>query len=270
MTLKPDTLQIDGTSVPPTPSSTPPPATPPGTPPGQQTGDKGSGTSGQTPPSTTGTAPGQQSGSGGGSRDTLTETLTKADLDARIEKAKRSGTREVLKALGFTNLDSLDDLTQAQSELADLLTFAREAKAAQMTADEKVQQHMTDLTKRAETAEKKLADEQKARRDADDRYTTYVRGQAIINAAQAARHPEDVVGWAEKNQPDAFKTVLTADGSVDGPVVAAIVKACREDRKDWFETDPGSPSNAEAGYPGAALAQAKPAQQQAAEQTARM
>jgi hypothetical protein len=257
MTLNDATLKPSGTDVPPAPpSGATPPAGQPDTPPGQKTGvNDSSGQNQTTPP--TGTAPGQtppqgQAGQGDGGADTDVK-LTKNELDLRIAKAARSGEREVLKALGFTDLDSQEAIDEAKKSLANLVKVANDYLQSQLTAEQKVQQEKDDLTVKADTWEKKFNEEKASRQKAEERLDALVRDGALQRGATGARHPEDVVTWAKTNKPDLYKKVLKDDGSTDETQVTAIVDACKEARKDWFEIVPGSPSNAGARPPAAGV-----------------
>jgi len=274
MTLNPGTLNLN------TPSGNP--STPlPETPPGQQSGSQGTGGT-QTPPSTPATGQGSQPGSPEGDNNTQIH-LSKTDLENRVAKAKRSGVREMLSALGFENLDNpdklkqaqsdlgnmltfarellsalspegLDDpdsLKQAQSDLRDLLAFAREQQTAQMTAEEKVQQEITTLQDQISTLKRrnnKLQADLDAARSAqasvESELSDHKRSTAIIAAAQGANHPADVVIWAKTYQPDLFDSVLKDDGTPSEAAAKRIVEACKKARPEYFgRVTLGSPPN---------------------------
>lgn len=216
--------------------------------PGTGPGDKNRGN--EPPPATpapaqanTGTAPGQQGGDGEGDTD-ADLPKTKDALDKRIEKAKRSGMRDVLTALGFEELDTPEAIQQAQADLQGLVEFARQQREANLTAEERFQQQIQTLTQRVERAEQRAAQAERERDEAREALVAKARHDAILRAAGNAKHPEDVITWAEKNTPDLVATVLNEDGSVNDTVVKQIVTECAKARRDWFSgAVVGVPSN---------------------------
>jgi len=192
----------------------------------------------------TGTAPGDNGGNPGEGEPDADLPKTKDALDKRIEKAKRSGMRDILTALGFDDLDTPEALQQAQDDLQGLVEFARQQREAQMTAEERFQQQVQTLTQRAERAEQRAAQAERERDEAHEALVTKTRHDAILRAAGNAKHPEDVLTWAEGNTPDLVATVLNEDGSVNDDVVKQIVTECAKARRDWFTGSAvGVPSN---------------------------
>ncbi len=253
MTLNPDTLNQ-------TPPSGTPPATPPATPPGQQSGASGQ-SGAQTPTSPPATAPGQQSGA-----SEVTTVLTKDQLEERVAQAKRSGVREIFEALGFTGLDDPAKLTLAQTELADLLTFAREQKRAQLTAEQRVQADLTTAQQNALDEKTKRESAEKERDTAQQQLRDYLLRSTITAAAAGAVHPSDVYDlYAKVYMKDQLAGVIKAgvplfaeDGTFDPnainqDAVKAIIDKCHEERKEWWQNTIqrmlGSPSNAGATPP---------------------
>lgn len=232
-----------------------------GTAPGQQSGQDGGQSSGQTS-TPTGTSPGHQEGKGEGGSDTL--QVSKADLEKRIDKAKRSGVREVLQALGFESLDSPDAIQKAQADLADLVAFAREQRKAQMTAEEQVAEQVKDAVRRAEAAEARLQQAEARAAAAAKALVEHVRDGAVLAEAGKAKHPEDVLIWARTYAADKLAKIVdeanlfTEDGSVnpeaikvDQNAVKDLVTECMKARREWFQVGgPGSPSNAGGKPPG--------------------
>jgi len=232
-----------------------------GTAPGQQAGNSGA-PQPENAHEQTGTAPGQQAGNRSEQGDTL--TVTKNDLDKRIEKAKRSGVREVLQALGFADLDTPDAIQQAQESLADLVKFAREQRAAQMTAEERVKQQVQEAEHRATAAEAKLKRAEARAQAATEALLAHVRDGAVLAAASKAKHPDDVLIWARTYAADKLAKVVdaenlfTEDGAINREAIKVnedavkdIVTACMQSRRDWFAVNvPGSPSNAGGKPPG--------------------
>jgi hypothetical protein len=165
-------------------------------------------------------------------------------LDARIDQAKRSGTRDVLEAAGFKNLDTPEGVEKAKTDMAALLQFALAQQAEKMTADEKVQKQLKDLTDERDAARKTLQTEQDAHKQAVARFETLQRTIALTKAASGAHHPDDIMTWAQANQPDELAKVLKNDGTPDEAQAKKIVEACKQARPDWFTVTPGVPSNA--------------------------
>lgn len=225
---------------------------PPATPPGQQSGAPGQPdpqTSPSTPPAT---GQGQQTGLQEGDDDTGKLSLTKEALDARIEKASRSGVRDHLKALGFQDVDTPEGVQAAQDKIKQLLTYAQQQLDAQMSAEEKVQQQIADrdqritsLSSKVNQLETDLHAAQAAKQQADADLVTYKRSATVIAAATEAAHPQDVVTWAQAHKPDLFEAVLTDEGTPDEKAAQKVVDACKAERPEYFSTRivPGSPPN---------------------------
>ncbi len=198
-------------------------------------------------PANTGTTPGHQSGPGEGEGEL---PKTKEALDRRIEKAKRAGVREVLVALGFEGLETPETLQQAQDDLKGLVAFARQQKAATQTAEERLAGQMSALEKRVKAAEERVVAAERERDEARADLLTRSRREAILRAAARARHPDDVVTWAESNRPDLVAKVLKDDGATDEDVAKQIVAGCAQARREWFATPVlGVPSNHEGRAP---------------------
>lgn len=231
----------------------------PGTGPGDKNQDNPPPPPTTPPPSGPGTAPGDKGGDGHAIQ------LSKADLDDRVEKAKRAGQRDLLVAMGFSGVETPDGLTKAQQDLQGLITFAREQQRAQLSAEEQVkadlqaaQQTAADETTKREQLERQLS-------DAEERLSLFVRRSVIVQAAQGAVIPEDVYTWAVTHQADQVATVFKADvelfledgalnpAAIDQDVVKAIVEESRKQRPHYWQGTtrhlPGSPSN-HGGQPG--------------------
>lgn len=202
---------------------------------------------------TTGTAPGDNGGNPGEGDKEVEADLprTKEALDRRVEKAKRAGMRDILTALGFEDLEAPEALQAAQAELKGLVEFARQQREAALSAEERVEGHIQALTQRAERAEARATrveqERDRAIAERDDARATLVRKtrhDAILRAAGSAKHPEDVVTWAEGNKPDLVAQVLNEDGSVNEDAVKDILIECARARRDWFAgPGVGVPSN---------------------------
>ena len=203
-------------------------------------------------PATTGTAPGDQGGNGEGDKEVEADLpRTKEALDRRVEKAKRAGMRDILTALGFEDLEAPEALQAAQAELKGLVEYARQQREAALSAEERVEGHIQALTQRAERAEARATrveqERDRAIAERDDARATLVRKtrhDAILRAAGSAKHPEDVVIWAEGHKPDLVAQVLNEDGSVNEDAVKDILIECARARRDWFAgPGVGVPSN---------------------------
>ena len=197
----------------------------------------------------TGTAPGHQSGAGEGEGEAELPRSKEA-LERRIEKAKRAGVRELLAALGFERLETPEALQTAQDELRGLLEFARQQKAAQMSAEERLAEQLQALEKRVKAAEERAAAAERERDEMRAALQTRTRREAILRAATKARYPDDVVTWAEAQRPDLVGKLLKEDGTADDEVAKTIVAECAKARREWFGAPVlGVPSNHEGRAP---------------------
>lgn len=183
----------------------------------------------QTPPAN---PPGQQQGEG-------EQRFTQADVDKIVgERAKRAAEAAVNKLLADLGYDSPDTLKKDTAE-------ARKRREAEMSEVEKAQREVDEARKQAEAFKTQMEQERQQR-------ITDRRNSAIEAAAQRARAeaPRDVLLWAQEYARDTLAKTINEDGSINDKEVAALIDACREQRKGWFTgSAPGSPSNADGKLP---------------------
>jgi hypothetical protein len=177
-----------------------------------------------------------------------TVAMPRASFNERLQQERNAGVRELLAALGF-EAGTPDALARARQELAGLLDFARQQKAATQTAEERLAEQMSALEQRVKAAEERAAAAERERDEMRAALQTRARREAILRAAARARHPEDVVTWAEANRPDLVGRLLTGDGTVDEAVARDIVAECAKARREWFAAPVGVPSNHEGRAP---------------------
>ena len=163
-------------------------------------------------------------------------------FNARLRKAKASGQRDLLKALGFEDVSDPKKLGEAQKALQDLVSFAREQRKAKMSAEERFQEEVETYRKAADDAKQKLHEVQLQirKREVQD---------ALIHMAKSegAQSPEDVYAWAVAFADSDVQKLMDSDGDeweLDGDSVKALVKRCKKERPDKFKPQhPGVPSN---------------------------
>jgi hypothetical protein len=178
------------------------------------------------------------------------------EFNDRMAQAKRSAVKDLLKELGFTDVESEDALKAAKGKLGDDLKFAKEQRDAQLTAEQRVQQQITDLTAERDRLIGERDQALARAQTAEQTLITSVRDAELRKAAEVAgaRHPEDVITWAQAYAAEDLGKVLKeeklADGttkrSPDADAIKRIIDACFAARKDagWFKgSTVGSPSN---------------------------
>jgi hypothetical protein len=175
-------------------------------------------------------------------------SMPRGSFNERLQQERNAGVRELLAALGF-EAGTPDALAKAREDLAGLLAFARQQKAATQTAEERLAEQMSALEKRVQAAEERAAAAERERDEARAALQSRVRREAILRAAARARHPEDVVTWAESQRPDLVGQLLREDGTVDDEVARTIVAECAKARREWFVAPVGVPSNHEGRAP---------------------
>lgn len=179
-----------------------------------------------------------------------TTTMPTKDFNSRIEQAKRSGVRDLLVALGFKP-ETVDDpaaLTQVQQDLQTTITYAKSQREADMTAEQKLQAQIDDLTTKLTAAESRLKTASDEVAQEREKMLNYRRSNELRRAAETAgaRHPEDVLTWAQTNAADKLPTILNEDGTVNQDVIKTVLSDCGKARPEWFRgMQPGSPSNAD-------------------------
>lgn len=234
--------------------------------------------SGGDPDNSGGTPPGQNGGDGDDPPPEPKREIPKDwkamppdEFKDRIAKERRAGVRELLTALGFDDVDDPDKLAQAQADMKDLLDFARQQQREKLTAEEQVRDDLQTAQDTAQSEQAKRETAEQERDLAQTRLREYILRTAITQAAQGAAHPSDVYdlyarAYAQDKLAEVIKPdvdLFTEDGvfnpdAIDGEAVKAIVDACREDRREWWQGGyraPGSPSNAGAQPPAGDLSQ---------------
>ncbi len=198
------------------------------------------------------------------------------DFKARMEQAQRSGQRELLKALGFEGLETPEALEQAQQKLLADLQFAKEQREANMTAEQKLAEQIASLTSERDSLQAELEKFKQDAETAQQALATFKadlqRESALVSAAQAAgaARPADVVMWARTFRPGEFAQIVGEGQTVSPEAVQALVRACADDRPEWFAArTPGSPSHGGA-RPPAAPTEKYQQQRQLARENARL
>lgn len=260
MGQQPDTLgNNNSTSTPPQGSGNT------GTPPanqGGQTPPQGA----QTPPSP-GTAPGNNGGQSGADSDADQITMSQTSLTKRIERAGRSATRELLSSMGFENLDSPDDVSNAQTQLGELINYAREQQRAAMTAEQQVQADLEAAQQASQSAQTAHQQAEAERDTARTHLREFVVRSEVISAAVGAEHPADVYDlFARQYAAEELGAVIKEGealfdengvfnrNAIDTQKIEKIIEKCKADRPKWWQssvqrTTPGSPSNASRALP---------------------
>lgn len=189
-------------------------------------------------------------------------SMPRQSFNERLEKERRAGQRELLSAMGFEDVDTPEALEQAQKELGELLKFAREQRLAQMSAEERMQEQLSTVERRAKTAEQRVSQIEQERDQAKAMLRTFVIRSMIIGEAASAEYPEDVFTWAMQHKAEQVNSILDPeqplfrdDGTLNQEalkteVVKEIVAECKKARPKYFRPDhPGSPSNGHAQPP---------------------
>ena len=176
-------------------------------------------------------------------RQTNKITLGREAFNARIDKAKAAGQRALLQTLGFEDLDDPAKLSAAQSELKELIAFARERRQAEMTAEERYQQELASAQEQANTLKQRLQEMLMQERKRT------LQG-AIVKAAQAegATQPDDVYAWAVAYAEGDVSALLNGgegdSWELNEEGVKALIEKCKTERPDKFKPQhPGIPSN---------------------------
>ncbi len=199
----------------------------------------------------------QQKQRSAGHRDDGKVSMPSDKFKERLERERRAGQRELLKALGFEDVDDPAKLNEAQAALRDLVQFAQKQREEAMTAEERYQQQL----EQAQTeAERMKAEAEKARQALQEMQRSLRRRavqDALMRAAGEAKanRPEDVWAWANTFAAQDVEKLLEIDdnadvNAVDDEAVKALIERCKESRADWFRRQhPGVPSNAGARPP---------------------
>lgn len=179
--------------------------------------------------------PGNQAGTGTTPVTSGQDTPADNEQDAypwlgeRLDRARQSAIKELLKALGVSDADAL------KQQLQELTTIKQE----RMSEQEKLQAALEKAQQKAEEAERRAGE--LAAQAIRDRATAAIREAA---AKANAQFPEDVVTWAVSNDVD-FADLLDDGGKVKADAVQALIDQARKERPTWFGgSTPGSPSNA--------------------------
>lgn len=232
--------------------------------------DNGAGDGGDSGATTTG----QNSGAQTPSEDTTKreipanwKAMSAEDFNERLSKEQRAAMRKTLKDLGFTeaDFDTPEKLEETLKAAGELVTFAREQRRAQLSAEEQVK---ADLDAAQQTASTEQTARQKAEQERDlaqAQLREYILRSTITAAAAGAVHPSDVYDlFARLHAKDKLDKVIkvdtplfTDDGAfnldaIDQNTVKDIIEACRTERREWWQNPqrgPGTPSHSGAQPP---------------------
>lgn len=188
-------------------------------------------------------------------------TMPRDTFNNRLEQERNAGVRTLLQGMGF-EVETPEALAQAQTDMAGLITFAREQREATMTAEERTAATVETANTRATQFEQRATAAEQGRDLAQTNLRTFVLRSLIVEAAAGTPHPEDVYTWARGNQLETVDTIFSADlplfnedgtlnqEAIDREAVKQIITKCKEARSEWFRgVHPGVPSNAGANPP---------------------
>lgn len=177
---------------------------------------------------------GGDDGGEGDGEDKQTEVIPLDKLSKRLDRARREGASELLKALGVEDADALKALVESEKKRRD----------GEMTEVQKAKRDLEALAKERDTL--------KAQYDtlrASVREDRLMAG--VTAAAPTAKHPEDVLAWARINAVEDLEALQDEDGKVDTAKAKALVNKCIKARPEYFNAEtPGVPSNGGALTPG--------------------
>jgi len=177
-------------------------------------------------------------------------------FNQRLEQERNAGVRNLLKAFGF-EVETPEAFAQAQTDLKDLLDFARQQKEATLSAEQRSAQQLEAANNRAVKAEGQVTTLTAERDQARSELRSYVLRTQIMAAATGAVYPHDVYTWAIQHAKTDVDAILKADqalfgpdgtlndSAIDGEQVKKVVSACAQARPTWFRNPGhgGSPSN---------------------------
>lgn len=189
------------------------------------------------------------------------KAMSAEDFNERLSKEQRAAMRRTLKDLGFTDadIDTPEKLEATLKAAGELMTYAREQRRAQLSAEERVRGELEAAQQQAATERQAREQAERERDLAQQQLREFILRSTITAAAAGAVHPTDVYDlFARVHARDLLANVIkpdealfTDDGvfnpdALDQEAVKGIIDACRTQRREWWQNPqrgPGSPSH---------------------------